>query len=259
MSNALLEDGYTQIENEIIEALCLSDLNKSELKVAMFILRKTNGWHKQEDMIAISQFVDGTGLSKRIIIYSLQNLEAKKVITIKRKRKGKIMNEINKISFQKNIEFWAIEKKSPQYQRLIDCNKKSKKKSGGCAKRRDMVVQKPVEKGGIIAQTKETITKEITNDVFRHDSEEVRLSELLFFLIRKRDVAHIEPDIQTWALHINKMIKSDHHSVEDIEKIIRWCQDKEFWRKHILSTDKLREKFDTLWKQSGFENRKPFF
>ena len=42
------------------------------------------------------------------------------------------------------------------------------------------------------------------------------------------------------------MIRSDKRNIHDIKKIIDWCQQDSFWHINILSTAKLREKFDQL-------------
>lgn len=42
------------------------------------------------------------------------------------------------------------------------------------------------------------------------------------------------------------LIDKDGYSVEQVEAIIRWSQNNEFWRTNILSMSKLREKFDQL-------------
>ena len=45
------------------------------------------------------------------------------------------------------------------------------------------------------------------------------------------------------------MIRIDKRKVEDIELVITWCQRDKFWYKNILSTKKLREKYDQLFMQ----------
>lgn len=42
------------------------------------------------------------------------------------------------------------------------------------------------------------------------------------------------------------LLDKDGHTVEQIERAIRWCQADEFWRANILSMSKLREKYDQL-------------
>lgn len=50
-----VEDGYTRISNELLGALVLADLSKQQWEVLMAIIRKTYGFNKTEDDIALSQ------------------------------------------------------------------------------------------------------------------------------------------------------------------------------------------------------------
>jgi phage replication O-like protein O len=59
---AQLENGYTRIANELLEALLLADLSKRELLVVMAIARKTYGFSKGFDRVAGSQIAQMTGL-----------------------------------------------------------------------------------------------------------------------------------------------------------------------------------------------------
>ena len=78
------------------------------------------------------------------------------------------------------------------------------------------------------------------------NSEEVRLSELLLERILSRNPNHKKPNIETWARDIDFMIRIDHRAQEEIRAVIEWCQADTFWQNNILSTSKLRSKFDQL-------------
>ena len=88
---------------------------------------------------------------------------------------------------------------------------------------------------------------------FMSDSIEYRLSNYLFNLILKRNPNHKKPNLQTWAQNIDLMHRLDKRSHEEIKLIIQWCQQNEFWHKNILSTIKLRDKYDTLFLQMQSE------
>ena len=79
------------------------------------------------------------------------------------------------------------------------------------------------------------------------NSDEFRLSSLLYSLILKRNTRHKKPDIQKWAYHIEKTIQINKRTPDEIEKVIKWCQKDDFWQNNILSTEKLRKQFDTLY------------
>jgi len=86
---------------------------------------------------------------------------------------------------------------------------------------------------------------------FSSELSEFRLAALLFELIRQRNPEHKAPDLQAWAKHVDLMMRVDGRTPERIEQVIRWCQSNSFWSKNILSTAKLREKFDTLVMNMG--------
>ena len=86
-------------------------------------------------------------------------------------------------------------------------------------------------------------------------SDEVRLSKLLFDLIRERNPEFrpnfSDDDFQKWAIHVNRMIRIDKRDPDQIEIVIRWCQEDDFWKNNILSTQKLREQYDQLRMKMG--------
>jgi hypothetical protein len=93
--------------------------------------------------------------------------------------------------------------------------------------------------------------KKKDSKIFSSELSEFRLSELLFELIRQRNPEHKSPDLQAWARHVDLMIRIDGRPPERIEEVIRWAQRDPFWSKNILSTAKLREKFDALVMKMG--------
>jgi hypothetical protein len=78
--------------------------------------------------------------------------------------------------------------------------------------------------------------------------EGLRLAEQLRdWLIRNNPGAKLPKDLSSWALEADRMIRIDQRKVEDIKKIMDWCQTDTFWKVNILSIPKLREKYDQLW------------
>jgi hypothetical protein len=103
--------------------------------------------------------------------------------------------------------------------------------------------------------------KECIN-IFSSNSDEVRLAELLFGKILSRNPKHKKPNIHTWAKEVDRMIRIDKRTTEEIRDMIEWCQAHTFWQNVILSTAKLREKFDQLLLKMGeggtWKNHNPF-
>jgi hypothetical protein len=100
------------------------------------------------------------------------------------------------------------------------------------------------------------IKKQCNNkNIFSSESDEVKLSKLLFEKMSLNNPACREPNFQSWAKHINLLIRTDKQTIEDIEKVIIWCQNDNFWKSNILSTAKLREKFDCLMLKTNMETK----
>ncbi len=91
--------------------------------------------------------------------------------------------------------------------------------------------------------------------VYSQTSDEIRLSKLLYNLIVKRNPKHSQPNLDLWAIHIDRMILLDKRAVEEIEEVIQWTQSDSFWQNNILSTKKLREKFDQLFLKMSAEQK----
>lgn len=82
-----------------------------------------------------------------------------------------------------------------------------------------------------------------------------RLSDLLADLIAEN--GSLRPNVtDRWITAIRLMITKDSRTPEQIENAIRWSQNSEFWRTNILSTPKLREKYDQLRLQALAEKQK---
>ena len=101
MAHPQLEDGYTEIANEILEALYRINLSPYESRVLWFIIRKTYGWHKKSDRIPLSQIAEGTEILIPHVSRALRSLISRQIIT-------RIGN--NRIGFQKDYAQWQVKK-----------------------------------------------------------------------------------------------------------------------------------------------------
>src|SRR5918999_4808801 len=96
----------TRIPNEVFDTL-MSHLSGGELKVLLYICRRTFGFRKDSDSISLTQIAhgittkagrvldQGTGLSKRQVQRALRVLENRKVIEVTRKVDETGLHEIN--------------------------------------------------------------------------------------------------------------------------------------------------------------------
>lgn len=83
--------------------------------------------------------------------------------------------------------------------------------------------------------------------------EAMRLSGMLADLILENNPNNIalrperrDGTIEGWAAHIDKLNRLDGQPWGQIEAVVRWSQQDDFWQANILSGGKLRSKFDQL-------------
>ena len=81
MVSPQIENGYTKIANELLDAIVRCKLPGDEGQVFWTIIRKTYGFNKKMDRIALSQFNLATGLLKPHICRALSKLIEKNMIT----------------------------------------------------------------------------------------------------------------------------------------------------------------------------------
>jgi len=75
-----LDNGYTRIANEILEALARLDLSGREFRVVNAIMRKTYGFQKRVDWISLDQLVELTGIAKENVSRVVTALCNRKII-----------------------------------------------------------------------------------------------------------------------------------------------------------------------------------
>ena len=82
-----LEDGFTRIANEILEAIARTPLSDYESRCVHFLWRKTYGWKnptgesKKTDFISYTQWAKGTDINRRRINSVLNRLIKRRIIT----------------------------------------------------------------------------------------------------------------------------------------------------------------------------------
>lgn len=122
-----------------------------------------------------------------------------------------------------------------------------------CIDRVSMPMDKPelkLEPEPVLKPNLNSTTRSRSQAEFHEGSQELVLSKLLLKRIQEFNPKILIPDLQKWAAEVDKMLRIDRRSVEDIEALILWATQDPFWKGNILSTRKLREKFDQLWSKA---------
>lgn len=160
-----LDNGYTRIANEILEALARLDLSGREFRVAITVMRKTYGFQKKIDWIGREQISAITEISSENVSRMVTMLVAKKVLL----QEGS--GNVKKLGINTNIREWnRVENDT------IDVSKRHDLKPTIVSETTAALVESDtprVENDTVscrIRQTqkkKETITKEtITKDIY---------------------------------------------------------------------------------------------
>jgi phage replication O-like protein O len=96
MARPQLENGHTQIANEILDHLMTLHLPPNQWQIVICIIRKTYGYHKKTDYIANAQIIEATNLGKTVVSRAINELVYREIIT----KNGKYLG------FQKDWEKW---------------------------------------------------------------------------------------------------------------------------------------------------------
>jgi len=228
MANPQVENGHVRLATEVVEALARVNLSAYEWRVLWAVIRRTYGWRKKTDFISLLQISAMTGIAKPHACYAKRRLLKKHIL----------YEDAGKLGLQKDYEQWTITDSgnvTDLGNGVTDLGNKS------------LPIQAPQKIRKILIQKQY---------IFRPNSDEFRLAELLLDLILQRSPNFQkgklkgkngkEKLLQKWVADIDKLIRIDGREPKHIEKVIRWCQADPFWQNNILSTEKLRKQFDQL-------------
>jgi len=152
------ENGYTKIANELMEALAGIRISGEARQCLDVIIRKTYGFNKKDDYIALSQFALITHLGKTHILRGLLKLKEINIIIT---QKGNVNG--NKYRLNKDFDTWKpLPKKVTLPKKVISVTQKG---------------NASLPKKG---HTKETTTKEtITKDIVQQAEPAIPINSLL--------------------------------------------------------------------------------
>jgi len=223
MANPQKENGYLAIANEIVDALCQVRLSGAEQRLLWAIWRKTWGWQKKSDSIPIRQLMDMTNMQERMVWRGLASLIRKNIV-FKKPEKHPISGITpNVFAFNKDYESW----RPPP----------------------DKIVSPPLTKLSVTPLTKLSHSKDIkTKETLSDDF--FSLVSLLSEKMRENDskakIPRTEAQREKWATSFRLLVERDGRPIEEVRKVLTWCQADSFWRGNILSASKFREKYGQL-------------
>lgn len=111
MANPQIENGYTRIANELLEAVCRFRFSGNEMRILLFIIRMTYGYSRKSAEIPLSLLQKETGISKNHVSEIIKHLSECGVLTIQRNTGVRP----TVIAVQKDYEKWQCSKKAEQF------------------------------------------------------------------------------------------------------------------------------------------------
>jgi phage replication O-like protein O len=104
MNSPQIENGFTRIASELLDAIIRFDFSKREYQVLLAVIRKTYGYGKKEDDLGISQITKMTGLHKTHAAKTVRDLINKDVLYRKDGQFAHI------VGLNKNYTKWGVTK-----------------------------------------------------------------------------------------------------------------------------------------------------
>lgn len=117
MAGVQLENGFTRIANDILEALARAPLNGTQFRILLVVLRYTYGFNRKEAELSESYLSKATGIHKQQIKRELKALINSHVVNVVFEA---TFNSSRVIAFNKDVDQWV---NSLQVTKKIPVNK----------------------------------------------------------------------------------------------------------------------------------------
>lgn len=105
MANPQLSNGYTKIANELLEAICRLNVSGNEMRILLYIIRRTYGFNKTYAEIPLSDISEALSMKKGNVSRELKKLREANIIE-QHSNKGV---RPQTLSIVKNYEKWCVE------------------------------------------------------------------------------------------------------------------------------------------------------
>lgn len=276
MANPKLEGGFTRIANEIMDNLARTRIPGEARQVLDFIIRQTYGWRHDAHAINLTQFSEGTGLSKVHVARAISRLLAMNLIIITQKGNDSLPKKVTDAKlyeFNKDYESWrSLPKKVtlPKKVKVV-----TQKGNDSLPKKVTTVTQKgngfprePAPEGDPQRpkERKERLKKRACRNTFLPNAPAYRLAALLFDeIIKANPLSRLralkasarESKIQDWAADVDDLIVLDKQEPSTVEEVMKFAVHDDFWGANILSASALRKNWDRLTKEMQRRGRMP--
>lgn len=105
MANPQIENGYTRIANELLEAICRLNISGNEMRILLYIIRRTYGFNRSYAEIPLSDISAALGMKKGNVSRGIKKLREANIVD-HRPNKGTTPQTV---SINKNYDEWSVE------------------------------------------------------------------------------------------------------------------------------------------------------
>ena len=105
MANPRIENGYTRIANELLEAICRLSISGNEMRILLYIIRRTYGFNRSYAEIPLSDISEALSMKKGNVSRGIKKLREANIVD-HRPNKGTTPQTV---SINKNYDEWSVE------------------------------------------------------------------------------------------------------------------------------------------------------
>lgn len=231
-----MQRGYVKVWRKIVDSGLIQ--NAASLQLAMWCLIKAS--HKKRKQIVGTQTIElypgQLVFGRKAAAMELQTTEQRIRTTLKTLKNMDFLTikPTNKFSIISIINWDTYQSEQPAANQQVNQPSTSNQPA-------------PNHKQECKKEITKTKTSEETPDQpFSDESMEIKLATYLYRHIQKRKPDFKEPNLQTWAKHVDLMLRLDKRNPETVKRVIEFCHADQFEQNNVLSTAKLRKRFDHL-------------
>lgn len=239
-----VEDGYTRIADELMDALCTADFTAREFRVVHFVIKQTYGWNRKSHRMSASFIAGGTGLHESRASKVLNELIRRKVII----REG---GSRSPIALNKHSDQWMQShsgEKSAPTKRADSAHDEPAKSAQDEHTKIDKIDNPSSANAEVVVHSTPSKPAKKTRSKWGEPIDH-ELADQMFSTVFADVENPKRPNADAWANDFRLMRERDNRTVEQIRYLIDWTAKHDFWSGVVLSPSKLRAKWDQLAKQ----------
>ncbi|POW55600.1 Replication protein O [Candidatus Pantoea alvi] len=249
-----LEDGYTRIANELLEAVMLAGMTQHQLLVFMAVMRKTYGFNKKVDWVSNEQLSQLTGMLPHKCSAAKSALVKRNILTQEGRLTGinKELNEWKNETYPKKVNLPESGKKCLPESGNGSYPNRVTTKDNITKDKKD--IKHTSENSGESSDERLKSLPVVRPDAAVHSpkgdkwgtADDLLAAQWIFSRVQVITPTTQQPNWPAWANDIRLMRDSLKVSHREICEVFTWANGNQFWQTNILSPSKLRKQWATL-------------